>query len=278
MTNGNKTKVPQFFYGTAWKQDRTEDLTYLALKSGFTAIDTANQRKHYYEEGVGRGVQRFLATTDSRREDLFLQTKFTFARGQDHRKPYKESDSYAKQVQDSFASSLEHLGTSYIDSLILHGPFSNQGIVEEDLQARHAMQDLLQAQKVGAIGISNVSAEQLLQLCDVVDDKPQYVQNRCFARMGWDKEVREICKSQGIAYQGFSLLTANTHELASPVIYPMTEEYGKTTAQIIFRFCQQVGMICLTGTSNENHMKQDLDIQDFQLSSQEIEQIESIAF
>ena len=81
--------IPFFFYGTAWKEERTAPLTFDALQAGFRAIDTANQRKHYHEEGVGLGIERFLTSGLCRREDLFLQTKFTVASGQDHRKPYK---------------------------------------------------------------------------------------------------------------------------------------------------------------------------------------------
>jgi diketogulonate reductase-like aldo/keto reductase len=56
--------VPTFFYGTAWKEDRTEALTRLALEAGFAGIDTANQRRHYYEEGVGKAVQQVLTQKD----------------------------------------------------------------------------------------------------------------------------------------------------------------------------------------------------------------------
>ena len=90
--------IPSFFYGTAWKEDKTEDLTFQALQAGFTAVDTANQRIHYYEEAVGAGIRKFLDLKTRKREDLFLQTKFTFARGQDHRKPYNDSDPFPVQV------------------------------------------------------------------------------------------------------------------------------------------------------------------------------------
>ncbi|MGD9353085.1 MAG: hypothetical protein PVI72_09175, partial [Desulfobacterales bacterium] len=73
--------VPTFLYGTAWKEDRTEALTFLALSSGFLGIDTANQRRHYDEAAVGQAVRHALAEGDLTRSDLFLQTKFTFAPG-----------------------------------------------------------------------------------------------------------------------------------------------------------------------------------------------------
>src|SRR5688572_30784065 len=102
--------VPRFFYGTAWKEERTEALARLALSQGFRAMDTANQRKHYVEAGVGAAVEG----SGVPRSDVFLQTKFTFARGQDHRIPYDPKAPFADQVRDSFASSLEHLKTAWI--------------------------------------------------------------------------------------------------------------------------------------------------------------------
>src|SRR5262245_29002347 len=113
--------VPRFLYGTAWKEDETERLTTLALSLGFRGIDTANQRRHYHEAAVGRGVAAAVAGGVVTRADLFLQTKFTFRRGQDHRLPYDPDAPIARQVEQSFQSSLDHLGTDVIDSYVLHG-------------------------------------------------------------------------------------------------------------------------------------------------------------
>lgn len=274
----NHLAVPRFFYGTAWKEDRTAELTFRALDAGFTAVDTANQRKHYFEEGVGQGIQKFLDLTQRRREELFLQTKFTFARGQDHRKPYDENDSFAKQVADSFSSSLAHLQTSYLDSYVLHGPYHHEGIGDEDLESWAAMEKHHASGKARLLGISNVSASQLESLCDQVKVKPHFVQNRCFARMGWDRDVRAICADRKITYQGFSLLTANRNELQTSPLQQLTRKYSKTVSQIVFRFSQQIGMITLTGTTDEEHMREDLDIYDFDLQSDEIKRIEDISF
>lgn len=273
----NEFSVPRFFYGTAWKEERTADLTLTALKAGFTAIDTANQRKHYFEEAVGQGVKKFLSAGTVQRKNLFLQTKFTFARGQDERKPYKETDSYTQQVVDSFTSSLVHLGTDYIDSYVLHGPFTSHGIQKEDLETWRAMEDLKNNHKVNFLGISNVSATQLKSLCEQVSILPTFVQNRCYAKLGWDHEVREFCRAHSMVYQGFSLLTANRDQVESKVIGALAKKYSKTSAQIIFRFCHHLDMITLTGTSNPLHMQQDLNINDFKLSADEILQIERMS-
>ena len=71
-------RVPRFLYGTAWKEDETRRLTELAMRAGFRGIDTANQRRHYDEAAVGRAVAAAIEGGLVAREDLFLQTKFTF--------------------------------------------------------------------------------------------------------------------------------------------------------------------------------------------------------
>src|SRR5439155_4467433 len=97
-------RVPRFLYGTAWKEDETRRLTELALKQGFRGIDTANQRRHYHEAAVGQAVAAAIASGLVARDDLFLQTKFTFRQGQDHRLPYDPQAAIATQVEQSFAS------------------------------------------------------------------------------------------------------------------------------------------------------------------------------
>jgi diketogulonate reductase-like aldo/keto reductase len=268
--------VPSFFYGTAWKEARTAQLTEQALHAGFRAIDTANQRKHYFEEGVGQGLQAFLATRRASRDELFLQTKFTYARGQDHRKPYDENASYTVQVEQSFASSLQHLGTDRIDSYVLHGPFAAAGLTRADREVWRAMEALHGSGKVRLIGVSNFQLEQLQELHDFAAVKPRFVQNRCYAARAWDRDIRAFCSEHGIRYQGFSLLTANRGELQAPLFDELAEKYRRAKAQIVFRFAQQAGMIPLTGTTSAEHMRLDLDIEDFALTPAELERIENV--
>src|SRR5580704_1959678 len=113
-------RVPRFLYGTAWKEDETRRLTELALRQGFRGIDTANQRRHYHEAAVGEAIAASIKSSLVTRDDLFLQTKFTFRAGQDHRLPYDPQAPISTQVEQSFSNSLEHLGTDTIDSYVLH--------------------------------------------------------------------------------------------------------------------------------------------------------------
>lgn len=269
--------IPTFLYGTAWKEDETARLVELALQQGFVGIDTANQRKHYHEAGVGAGIKAFMQRSKLTRQDLFLQTKFTFQGGQDHRLPYDAHSPIAQQVKDSFASSLEHLNTDYLDSYVLHGPMYRSGLSADDWSAWHAMEELHDAGKVQYLGISNVSLDQLQLLCSQARIRPSFVQNRCYAVRGWDWHVRQFCLSNQITYQGFSLLTANRDVLTSAWMTRIAKAHGKTVSQIVFRFAIDVGMLPLTGTTNAEHMRSDLQVTDFELRPEEIRQIERCA-
>ncbi|MBI4487715.1 MAG: aldo/keto reductase [Deltaproteobacteria bacterium] len=276
LTAYNHVPMPSFMYGTAWKKEATTQLVQLAVASGFRAIDTANQLIHYEEALVGEALQA-LEKKGIKRDILFLQTKFTPVGGQGGRAPYDASADLTTQVRQSFDSSLTHLRTEYVDSYVLHGPYSRRGLGESDWEVWAAMEGLYQSGKTKMIGISNVTAGQLTQLCEQANLKPMVVQNRCYAALGWDKEVREICQANGIIYQGFSLLTANREVLAEPEIRTIAERLGTGSAQIIFRFATQMGMLPLTGTTSEQHMKEDLQAEQFALSTEEIQRIETIA-
>jgi len=246
--------VPAILYGTAWKEDETARLVRLALDAGFRAIDTANQRKHYCEAAVGEAV----AGSGIPREELFLQTKYTYARGQDHRLPYDPRAGFREQVEQSFASSLEHLGTSYLDSYVLHGPETGRGLTAADREVWAAMEALAKAGKTRLLGLSNVSFEQLAAFVKLSSVPIAFVQNRCYARAGWDHDVRALCAREGIVYQGFSLLTANDRELRAPAVRALARRLGASVPQLVFRFAHALGMLPLTGTSDPEHMRQDL--------------------
>jgi diketogulonate reductase-like aldo/keto reductase len=270
-------RVPRFLYGTAWKEDDTERLTALAIEQGFRGIDTANQRRHYHEEGVGRAVQAAMASGRTTRDDLFLQTKFTFRGGQDHRLPYDPAAPVAVQVEQSFASSLAHLGTDVIDSYVLHGPTVREGLAVADWEAWRAMEGIHASGRARLLGISNVSLDQLRALCDAARVRPRFVQNRCYASRGWDRSVRAFCAANAITYQGFSLLTANRDVLAHPEVARIAHRHGVSPAQLIFRFALDVGMMPLTGTTSAGHMRADLDVFALQLRPDEVMRIEKLS-
>ena len=269
-------RVPRFLYGTAWKEEATKGLTELALKQGFRGIDTANQRRHYHESGVGQAVSAALQSGTVVRNDLFLQTKFTFQPGQDHRLPYDPRAPVPLQVEQSFASSLDHLGVDMIDSYVLHGPTHRTGLAADDWAAWRAMEAIHDSGRVRMLGVSNVTLEQLQRLCQEARMPPRFVQNRCYAAEFWDRRVRDFCAANKIVYQGFSLLTANRAVLAHRELARIANRHGRTIDQIVFRFALDVGMIPLTGTTNADHMRADLAVFDFRLEPEEVERIENL--
>lgn len=268
--------LPRILYGTAWKEERTEALTTLALEQGFRGIDTANQRKHYFEAAVGQAVQKAIAAGKATRSELFLQTKFTFQGGQDHRLPYDPHAPIAQQVEQSFASSLEHFATDYVDSYVLHGPSSRGQLNANDIEAWRAIEALATSGRARQVGVSNVTVAQLRELVAMSTVKPSYVQNRCHARTGWDREVRAVCREHGIVYQGFSLLTANREELGSKAMKQLAARTGRSPAELVFRFAVAVGMLPLTGTSSAEHMRLDLGALELPIERADVDLIATI--
>ena len=268
--------IPAFLYGTAWKEERTAPLVRAAVQAGFRGIDTANQRRHYFEQAVGDALEELYQDGRLTRQDLFLQTKFTYAGGQDHRLPYDPQADFPTQVRQSCASSLQHLRTDSIDSYILHGPSVARGLSDADYQVWKEMEALCREGKTTFIGVSNVSLGQLRMLVQAAEIPPRFVQNRCFAVTQWDRDVREFCAAQNIIYQGFSLLTANPQLFREPDMIKLARRHQKTVAQVIFRFAQQVEMLPLTGTTDDGHMREDLESSTFQLAEEEVRLIEGL--
>lgn len=262
--------IPSIIYGTAWKEDATEACVTAALAAGFRAFDTANQRKHYFEAAVGRALKAAGAIAD-----LFVQTKFTYVDGQDARLPYDPAAPIADQVAQSFASSLEHLGVDTIDSYVLHGPSRGDGLGPDDHAAWRAMEELAGAGRARVLGISNVTARQVDELVAFARFTPAFVQNRCYASRGWDREVRAACARHGITYQGFSLLTANRAVVAGDAVRELAARHRVTPAQIVLRFAQQLGMVPLTGTRDPAHMRDDLALEAFRLDTRELAAVEA---
>lgn len=307
--------VPTFFYGTAWKKvplqrhfhkiassrahsllvhasqgvvilrengrfhpihlstrseekERTAELTAQAIRAGYRAIDTANQEKHYNEAGAGDGV----AAAGLDRHELWLQSKFSHGQ-------WKNSElSFREQVKASVAASLEHLGTDYLDSLLLHGPLDKASpeLPAGDWEVWRAMEDEVAAENVRSLGISNVNAGQLRELLQKATVKPEFVQTRCRPQSHWDAEVRAVCREHGLVYQGYSLLTANKRLLRSPTVVAAANAHHATPEQVVFRFAFELGIVPLTGTGSADHLAEDLAVYDaFDLDEREVAAIDS---
>jgi diketogulonate reductase-like aldo/keto reductase len=274
ITTTYDVKMPWLIYGTAWKKERTADLVVKAIQAGFKGIDTACQPKHYDETLVGTALQR-LSKQGIKRDTLYIQTKFTSLDGQDPEQvPYNPNASLATQVAQSFETSKNNLQTQYLDSLILHSPMAQHAQL---MEVWGAMEAIYKAGGALQLGISNChNPEVLRQLYADANVKPAVVQNRFYQETGYDADLRDWCANHGIIYQCFWTLTANPHILESHTIRTMAQKHQKTAAQIFFRYLNQSSIVPLTGTCSEQHMKEDLSIQDFKLSSEELKNVRSL--
>jgi len=127
------------------------------------------------------------------------------------------------------------------------------------------------------LGVSNVSLKHLHEMEASGGEMPKFVQNRCFARFGWDRDMRRFCKVRGIFYRGFSLLTANPGLLQHAPFVELARKLNATPAQVVLAFARAAGMLPLTGTSNPEHMQQDLASVAMELPPDLVREIESIA-
>jgi diketogulonate reductase-like aldo/keto reductase len=273
-------RLPRILYGTAWKKSDTERLVRTAIRLGFRGIDTACQPRHYQESGVGAGVAASLRSESAgdgtlAREDLYLQSKFTPLSGQDPaRIPYDASAPPGEQVRQSFAASLRNLQTHYLDGLVLHAPLPS---LRQTLEVWQAMESLVDAGGVRQLGISNCyRLEQLEGLCAAARIRPAVVQNRFHADSGYDHEIRSFCRQRRLIYQSFWTLTANPHVLAHRAVTTLAAKHGRTPEQILFRYLTQIEVVPLTGTRSETHMREDLDIFQFELSESDRKAMEGL--
>lgn len=265
MASIRAAKIPSLLYGTAWKKEKTEQLVSQALKSGFTGIDTAAQPKHYREDFVGAGIRDALKDGHIKREDLYIQTKFTSVNGQDPQNmPYNATSSVADQVNASIRSSLHNLrpseeasNDSYIDCLVLHSPLPTLAQTREAWRAmeRHV------PDTVRTLGISNTYEVSILEeLYNFANIKPSVIQNRFYEDSGYDHDIRSFCKQRGMIYQSFWTLTANPHLLRSGPVDLIAKNVGVTKVVALYGLVLGLGNVrVLNGTTNAERMREDLE-------------------
>jgi diketogulonate reductase-like aldo/keto reductase len=265
-------RIPKIIYGTAWKKERTASLVEQAIVTGFRGIDTACQPKHYHEGGVGEGIAACIKRGLVTRPERYLQTKFTSMDGQDPQCiSYDPKANLSDQVTQSFRVSIANLQTTYLDCLVLHSPMTSTQLT---LEVWQAMEKLFKSGGVKQLGISNCyELDTLEALYQSAEIKPAIIQNRFYANTGYDRAIRAFCKENGIIYQSFWTLTANSHVLADYSVQCMATKYGLSAAQVFFRYLTQIGIVPLTGTTSASHMLEDLSIFDFVLNSEECDTI-----
>lgn len=266
--------MPKIIYGTAWKKERTTELVIQAVKSGFRGIDTACQPKHYNEPLVGDALMA-LQDLGIKREEIFIQTKFTPLSGQDPNNiPYDKNASLGKQVSQSFEISKNNLNIEYIDALLLHSPIFP---FKDLLAVWRAMEERYFQGEVFQLGISNCYDLNLLKrLYEESDIKPTIVQNRFYRDSDYDIDLREWCNRHQIRYQSFWSLTANPHILGSKELITLAMKYQKSEAQILFAYLMSQGITPLSGTTSKKHMSEDLEAVALSLTQNELQSISAL--
>jgi diketogulonate reductase-like aldo/keto reductase len=275
-TNSHIMNIPKILYGTAWKKERTTKLVLDAVLSGFRGIDTACQPRHYREDLVGKALTELRTKHNINRKDLFIQTKFTSLGGQDpNTVPYDKNAPLTEQAKQSIQVSLKNLNVDYLDSILLHSP---EDTMEKTIQVWRVFEEYYNKGILKQIGISNIyDLNELKQLYEKATVKPSYVQNRFYATSQYDKGIRAFCKEHGIQYQSFWTLTANPHAVNSEFVKKIARERSLTTEQVFYRYIMDLGIVPLCGTTNSEHMSEDLLVPEIDsLTQEEIDSITKI--
>lgn len=243
----NGINIPSFGLGTFHlPTDVAEKSVEIALKDGYRLIDTANIYQN--EEGVGRGIKK----SGVPRKEIFLSTKLW---------PSVYDDPHA------IDNTLKKLQTDYIDLLFLHHPWGNF------MGAYKQIEKAYKEGKVKSIGLSNFFDSSLNKVLKEAEIKPHVVQIECHPY--WSQhEVIKIIKPFNIKLMAWYPLYSMDKDLINePVFAKLAKKYGKSVVQIILRWHIQKGNIPIPGSSNEKHIKSNMDIFDFNLTDDEIEEI-----
>ncbi len=243
----NGVKMPMAGIGTFMLEpDDAEAAVMTALANGYRLIDTANA--YMNEKAVGRAIRK----SGVKREEIFLETKLWPAF-------YKQADAVDK--------TLARLDTDYIDLLLLHQPAGNY------IAGYKAMEKAYKEGKVRAIGLSNFNQKQIQEVLDVCEIRPAILQTEIHPYSP-ETELKAFLTENGMAVQAwYPLGHGDKALLEEPLFSELAARYRKTNAQIILRWHIQAGNIVIPGSKNPEHIKDNLDLFDFALTGEEMEQI-----
>lgn len=247
VTLNNGIKMPMAGIGTfLLSPDEAEASVLAALEYGYRLIDTANA--YMNEKAVGRAMKH----SGVAREDIFLETKIWPCF-------YEENDAIDK--------TLERLDTDYIDLLLIHQPAGNY------VAGYRQMEKAYKEGKVKAIGLSNFNEDQIKEILDICEVKPQILQTEVHP-YSQEKALKAFLDKEGIVIQAWYPLGHGDKTLIEePLFAKFGTKYGKSSAQIILRWHIQDGNIVIPGSKNPDHIKDNFDIFDFALTDVEMEQI-----
>ena len=218
-----------------------------ALKMGYSLVDTANA--YVNERAVGRGIRKSGAA----REDVFLSTKL-----------------WPSEYENAVDETLERLGVDYVDLLYIHQPAGNW------LAGYRQLEKAYKEGKSRSIGISNFEGKYLEELETKWEVIPQFIQVEAHPYFT-QKELRKTLDKYDIRLMSWYPLGHGDKSLINePVFAELGEKYGKTSAQVILRWHTQMGFAVIPGSRNVDHIRDNLNILDFELADEEMKEIEKL--
>ena len=254
ITLNDGTKIPQFGLGVYQVPEgaETENAVLDALKMGIRHIDTAHAYQN--ERSVGKAVK----ASDIPREEIWITTKLW---------PHEYGEGKTAAAIDKM---LARLDTDYIDLLLLHQQFGDY------LGAWKDMEKAVKAGKVRSIGISNFESERLEELCESATIKPSVLQVECHPYYQQKALKERIAKYGTVIESWYPIGHGDKGLIGEAVFTKLAEKYGKTNVQVILRWHIQAGNIVFPKTTNPDHMKDNFDIFDFELTADEMAEIAAL--
>jgi len=251
----NGVAMPSFGFGTWPIPDReTESIVAAAIEAGYRLIDTAEMYRN--EEGVGRGIR----ASGVDRSQIFVTTKLS------------ERWHGFDEAQQAFANSASRLGLEHIDLFLIHWPNPD---LDRYVDAWRGMIELLEQDKVKAIGVSNFKPSHLQRLIDETGVAPQVNQIQLNPRIGRLVE-REYHAAHGIVTESWAPIGKGGGLLDDPVIRDLASYRGRTPAQVVLRWHLQLGLIPIPKTANRQRLTENIDIFDFSLTEEEMDRLSAL--
>lgn len=246
----NGVEMPVIGIGTFMlTPDEAENSVYHALRNGYSLIDTANA--YVNEKAVGRAIKK----SGIDRNKIFLETKLWPAF-------YEEDDQIDK--------TLERLNTDYIDLLLLHQPSGNYMYVYK------LMEKAVEEGKVKAIGLSNFNEKQIKGIIECCKIKPTVLQTEAHPYYP-QTQMKKFLNENDMKIQAWYPLGHGDSTLINePIFTKLAKKYNKSNVQIILRWHIQLNHIVILGARKEEHIKSNIDIFDFELTKEEMKEIENI--
>ncbi len=243
----NGVKIPIFGLGTYLNDNgrQTIDSILYALEIGYRHIDTATIYEN--EKEIGEAVHE----TGVPRKEIFVTTKL-----------WNSDHGYDNTIK-AFHHSLERLGFDYVDLYLIHWPVENLR-----LESWRALEKLYDDGLCKSIGVSNYMERHLEELLNNSSVIPAVNQVE-FSPFLYLKELQNFCKSKGIALESYSPLTKG-HKLKNSNLIDIAHRYDKLTSQILIRWCLQKGVIVIPKSSQIEHIKENADVFDFNISEADI--------